>query len=260
MRTFRYAGMVALLGGAMLVSSMSRNAFAADDPKWVTVKGKVQWDGPAVHAKTLDVNKDQAHCLSKGPIHSEEIVVDPSTKGMKNVFVWITTEGGTKPPIHPSLAKPAHPSVEMDQPVCAFVPHSQGMREGQTLIVKNTAPVAHNVSWAGSQAKNPGGNVIVQPGKDHKITNLRADNKRPVAISCNIHGWMKGQLRVFDHPYFDVTKDDGSFEIKMVPAGKYKIWYWSDSGWKDGAKGDSGFPIEIKAGQTNDLGVVKWKP
>ena len=85
MRLFRCAGLVAVLGGAIFVSSMSRNVNAADDkadPKWVTVKGKVLWDGPAVDAKKLDVNKDQQHCLSKGPIHSEEIVVNPSNKGM----------------------------------------------------------------------------------------------------------------------------------------------------------------------------------
>ena len=80
-----------------------------------------------------------------------------------------------------------------------------------------------------------------------------------VNVNCNIHGWMKAYIRVFDHPYYAVTDDDGNFEIKMPPAGKYHIFYWHDSGWKDGAAGANGFPIDIKAG-VNDLGKVEWKP
>jgi hypothetical protein len=238
------------------VSVMARPANAADD-KWGTIKGQVVFPGDPPAAKPLAIVKDQAACLAKGPILSEELVVNPSNKGVKNVFVWITTADGKKPPIAPALVAIKGKEVSLDQPMCAFVPHSQGMREGQTLVVKNTAPIAHNVNWAGGQVKNPGGNVIVPSGKDHKVTNLKAD-KAPVGISCNIHGWMKGWIRVFDHPYFAVTDADGKFEIKDAPAGKFKIWYWTDAGWKGGAAGKDGFDITIKGGD-NDLGKVEWK-
>ena len=83
-------------------------------------------------------------------------------------------------------------------------------------------------------------------------------SKLPVSVTCNIHGWMKGNMRVFDHPYYAVTDADGKFEIPQAPVGSYKIWYWSDSGWKDGAAGANGFPLTIKAGD-NDM-KVEWKP
>jgi len=57
-----------------------------------------------------------------------------------------------------------------------------------------------------------------------------------------------------------VTDADGKFEIKQPPAGKYQIWYWHDTGFKDGAAGNKGFPLEIKAGADTDLGQVQWKP
>src|SRR5262249_36486347 len=155
-------------------------------------------------------------------------------------FVWITAAGFAKPPIHPSLAQIKEKNVTLDQPRCAFVPHSQAMREGQTLIVNNTAPIAHNVKWTGSRAKNPGSNVILPSGGKQVISNLKAD-KTPVTINCDIHGWMRGWVRVFDHPYYAVTDADGNFEIAMPPAGKYTIWYWHDTGWKDGAAGGNGF-------------------
>jgi hypothetical protein len=241
---------------AMMALWMTAPAMSAEG---ATVKGTVVWAGGDVPKQApLNVNKDQQACLAKGPILNEEVVVNPSDKGVANVFVWITTSAGGKPPVPAALAKPAKPSVELDQPTCAFEPHALAMQEGQKLVVKNSAPVAHNVNWTGSPAKNPGGNVIVPPGKEHIVPNLKAD-KRPVSVSCNIHGWMKANIRVFDSPYYAVTDKDGKFEIKNAPTGSYKIWYWSDTGWKDGAAGANGFPITIKAGE-NDLGNVEWKP
>lgn len=249
MRRLCYAGLAAVVVMGMAVPAVRAQGGA-------TIKGQVVWAGSDVPKQApVNVNKDQAACLAKGPILNEEVVVNPSNKGVENVFVWITKTDGTKPP---GGAKPAKPSVELDQPTCAFEPHALAMEQGQKLIVKNSAPVAHNVNWTGSPAKNPGGNVIVPPGKEHDVINLKAD-KKAVSVSCNIHGWMKAYIRVFDHPFFAVTDKDGKFEIKNAPTGNYKIWYWSDTGWKDGAAGSSGFPITIKSGE-NDLGKVEWKP
>jgi plastocyanin len=251
----RFLSNVLLVAGVGAILTAAPTA-QAQGKFGTALKGQVVYGGAAPAQPKLDVTKDQGHCLSKGPVLSEELVINPANKGVKNVFVWITTDGGTKPPVSPALAAIKDKEVSIDQPVCAFVPHSLGMREGQTLVVKNSAPVAHNVNWTGSPAKNPGGNTIVAPGGKHVISNLKAD-KRVVSVICNIHGWMKGYIRVFDHPYFAVTDADGNFEIKSPPAGKYKIWYWSDTGFKGGQAGADGEPVEIKADVT-DLGKVTW--
>jgi hypothetical protein len=135
--------------GAILASSP---AAQAQGKFGTALKGQVVYGGDAPAPPKLDVNKDQGHCLSKGPVVGEELVVNSANKGVKNVFVWITTDGGTKPPISPALAAIKDKEVSIDQPVCAFVPHSLAMREGQVLVVKNSAPVAHNVNWAGGPA------------------------------------------------------------------------------------------------------------
>jgi hypothetical protein len=229
--------------------------FAQD---WGTVKGQIVFDGTPPTASELNVNKDQAHCLAKGPINAENWVVNKENTGVKNVFVWLVSESGGKPKIHPELAKPPSTPATLDQPQCAFVPHCQGMREGQDLVVKNSAPVSHNVKWDGGRVRNPGGNEIIASGGT-KTVKLKAD-KTPIAISCNIHPWMKGWIRVFDHPYFAVTDENGNFEIKNAPAGKLKIVVWQeDMGYKDGDKGKDGSPIEVKKGD-NDLGQIKIKP
>src|SRR5205823_3249722 len=132
MRKLSYVGLTALVGGIVLAGLTARSASAADkDGKWVTVKGQVVFAGANLPARPkLNVTKDQDHCLSKGPVLGEELVVNPDSKGVKNVFVWITDANGGKPPIAPDLAKPPAKPVELDQPVCAFIPHAMAVREG----------------------------------------------------------------------------------------------------------------------------------
>jgi plastocyanin len=225
---------------------------------WGNVKGQIVFDGTPPTPKQLDVNKDQAACLAKGPIHSETWVVNPGNKGVKNVFVWLVSESGGKPTINPNLKDPPKEPAKLDQPTCAFEPHCQGIREGQMLKVHNSASIAHNVNWLGGKVKNPGGNKII-PANGNEMVKLNAD-KQPIAISCNIHPWMKGWIRVFDHPYFAVTDENGNFEIKDAPAGKLKMIVWQeDMGFLGGDAGKEGKAIEVKKGD-NDQGVIKIKP
>src|SRR5262245_54742396 len=140
MRNLSYAVML-----AGVVGLVGAGSAAAQDPKWVTVKGQIVFAGNPPPGKQLEGNKDEGQRLSKGPLPNEEWVINPGNKGIKNVIVWLAPEnaspgGAGKPPIHPSLAQPKEKTVTLDQPVCAFVPHCMAMREGQTLLVLNTAP------------------------------------------------------------------------------------------------------------------------
>jgi hypothetical protein len=42
-------------------------------------------------------------------------------------------------------------------------------------------------------------------------------------VGCDVHPWMRAYISVNDNPFYAVTKDDGSFEIKGLPAGDYEI-------------------------------------
>jgi hypothetical protein len=232
---------------------------AKDGGDWGAVKGRIVYDGDsAPESKEIAVNKDQDHCLSKGKLYSEELVVNKENKGVRYTFVWLAPGKGEPPlQIHPNLQKPKQINVEIDQPCCQFVPHALGMRDGQILVAKNSAPIAHNVHWTGHPIKNPGGNQIVPAGQQIAINNLQAD-RFPVKVNCDIHGWMTAWVRVFDHPYFAVTDENGKFEIKQAPAGKCRLIIWHESGWGPGMK--DGQPVAIEAGKTGDLGEIKFKP
>jgi len=49
-----------------------------------------------------------------------------------------------------------------------------------------------------------------------------------VPFRCDVHGWMNAYAGVVAHPFFAVSKADGSFEIKGLPAGTYTIEAWHE--------------------------------
>ena len=105
--------------------------------------------------------------MDKEPLE-EDYIVNPKNKGVKNVFVWLRPTGADrKTPfpqaaIHPTLLKPENPTVEIDQPCCRFIPHVLAARAGQTMIIKNSAPIAHNAHW--NSAENGEINPLLPAG------------------------------------------------------------------------------------------------
>jgi hypothetical protein len=252
-----------LIAPLSLTAVLALAAPAHAQAGWGTIKGQVVFNGAVPERKPLKVEgPDTAFCLSKGPVLSEEFVVDKETKGVRWAMVWLVDEkGGNKIPIHPKLAK-APEKVEIDQPCCAFEPHVFGMRTGQVLVAKNSAMVSHSTFIIGGD-ENPNKNVTIPAGKSLDIDGWKA-SPRPIPIQCTIHKWMNAWVRVFDHPYFAVTNDKGEFVIKDAPAGKYRLVVWHEGvGWvvnENGKSGKLGIPIEIMADKTTDLGALKLTP
>jgi hypothetical protein len=239
--------------------------------QWGTVKGQIVFDGDKVPLRVaMDVTKDKADCLAKKKeLLSEEWVVDPKTKGIKWVCVWLIPGNAkedadiVKPiPVHPMLVKEKLPDLVVDQPCCMFEPYVIAMQEGQKLVVKNSMTISHNVKIDGSpKYENPSLNQLVPgPGKLDPVGPFHAQ-PHPIPIACNIHPWMTGYIRVFSHPYFCLTEDEGKFEFKNAPAGNYRLVVWHPGAnyivgeKKLGMK--FGTPIEIKANDTTDLGKIK---
>lgn len=222
---------------------------------WGSVKGQIVWAGDKIpEPKDLNVDKDKDHCLAKGPIKDEDLVVNAKNRGMRWVFVWLAPlEDGKEFAIHPSLKEIKEKQVVLDQPQCMFIPRAFAIREGQEILTKNPAPVMHNVRWIGHPDFNEGGNQTIPPGKEYVIKGLKAQ-KYPLHIECNVHPWMRSRLAVFTHPYFAVTDADGTFEIKNAPAGKCRLFIWQESiGWRGGAAGRNGEEITIPDNGTLDL-------
>ncbi len=107
---------------------------------------------------------------------------------------------------------------------CMYQPHVLAMQANQKLNVVNADPTTHNIHPI--PVNNREFNKIQAPGAPIEVTFAREEIAIPVR--CNIHPWMRGYIAVFKHPYFAVTSDNGSFELKNVPPGTYTIEAWHE--------------------------------
>jgi hypothetical protein len=242
---------------ALLVAFVAVSAASADD-KWATIKGQVVFpaDLPLPKREALNVTQDKEHCLSKGDILDETVIVNPKNRGVKNVVVWLRPDDATNAKakfgsaqIYPEDAKRKPAEVVIGQPCCMFVDRITIVRPGDTLIVKNQAPVPHNFFW--NSENNGSFNVTIPKMDQWKLPAPVVAESPPIQYKCTIHGWMTGYVRVFEHPYYAITDDNGNFEIKNAPAGKFRVVYWHENtGFKGGAKGRFGEEIKIAAPTT----------
>lgn len=113
--------------------------------------------------------------------------------------------------------------VTMDQIRKQFAPRWAVIQRGTTVEFPNLDSVHHNVF-----SRTPGNTFdlglysSVEPGKSWTF-----NNAGPVDVYCNIHPRMSASILVVPNRYFAKVKDDGSFEIANVPAGKRKVVAWA---------------------------------
>jgi len=120
-------------------------------------------------------------------------------------------------------------AVVLDQNGCHYKPHVLGIQVNQKLSVTNSDQTTHNIhptpalnkEWNQTQAV--GAAPIEQ-------TFTRPETLIPV--KCNQHPWMKAYIGVMKHPFYAVSAENGTFEIKNVPAGKYTVVAWKEGGAK----------------------------
>ena len=200
---------------------------AAEPTGFATLKGTFKLVGTAPARKTLSVNKDQAICMPGGkPVLAEELLVDASG-GIKDVVIFCMNKMPADDPkwVHPDWAATKTSVVEFDQKNCVFLTHMLAVRTTQPVLLKNSDPTSHNANIV-PKGKALGGNFLIPPGSSSNYL-AGGESPEPYDISCNVHPWMSAKLLTRDNPIFAVTKPDGSFEIKNVPAGvplDFKVW------------------------------------
>jgi len=243
------------------LATQSAIAAEATATKWATLKGKFVYKGEPPILKALSTGgKDGAVC-DQHSIPDESLLVDPQSSGIKNVVVFARKVSR----VHDSYKADKDQEVVFDQKQCVFLSHVLPLRIDQTLVIKNSDPVGHNsnISPPGDSGINP----LLPAGGDvrHRFRRAQAS---PVAVTCNIHPWMKAYVLPRSDPYFAVTAADGSFEIKNLPAGEeieFQIWHQKGKGSqgalearKEWAKGR--FKLKLAADETKDMGEIEVSP
>ncbi len=253
-----------LLALAMALAVMTITCFWGPPAKaqgnFGTIKGRVVWGGADVPKLDPKVKKGDA-AVKDGPvcavneIPNEEYVVDPATKGVANAFAYVATPQGTNRAAEDALLSKS-PTVVIDQKGCRFVPHAVALHKDQELVFKSSDPVGHNVHYTGFTVS---GNQMLSPNGTQTVK-FPAVERNPVPLQCDIHPWMSGYFMIFDHPFFAVTKPDGSFEITGVPAGTQKVIVREDKGKFITKGGRAGIEVEVKPGEATDVGELKLMP
>ncbi len=86
-----------------------------------------------------------------------------------------------------------------------------------------------------------------------KMVKMRFEDKGSIfRLQCDQHEFMQSFFLPVKNAYYTVVKDDGTFEIKNVPAGKHKVMAWhpfageieADVDVKDGATVTANFQIK----------------
>jgi hypothetical protein len=96
---------------------------------------------------------------------------------------------------------------------------------GQTIEVKNDDQTTHNIHPAPKDNREWNQS---QPAGASPLVESFARAEVGIPVKCNVHPWMKGYIAVFKHPFFFVTKKDGSFDLKGLPPGTYTIEAWQE--------------------------------
>lgn len=193
-------------------------AAAAPAAGGAILTGKVNFEGakPAMPAIKMDAD---AFCKSehKEPVYTQEVVVNPN-----NTLQWVLVY--VKEGVSGTYPAPTE-AVTLDQRGCQYRPHVFGIQAGQPLKILNSDGTLHNIHAL--PQKNAEFN-IGQPFKGMETVKKFENVEVPVRFKCDVHKWMGAYTGVFNHPFFAVTNDQGTFEIKNLPPGNYVVEAWHE--------------------------------
>lgn len=208
---------------------------AAAQEAGTTLTGTVKLGVPAPRPKP---EKDIAGAPACACLHEklpirEDLLVS-AEGGVKWAFVYV--KKGLEGKAFPVPSQP----VLLDQKGCIYHPRVFGIMVGQTLNVRNSDDMLHNVH--GLPFKNREFNFAQVKDQVNAVKFTQPEDK--VMIKCDIHNWMRAYAGVMDHPFYGVTDAAGKFSLKGLPLGKYTLGVWQERCLA--AEVD----VEVKAGET----------
>ena len=179
-----------------------------------TLSGRITFAGDPPAKKKLDITKDKEVC-GKTEIYDESLVVG-SDKGIKNAVVTVVGAKG---------GKFASEKATLDQKGCVYTPRVVVVPTTGQLDILNSDGILHNIHTYSNA--NPSFNKA-QP-KFKKVLTEKFSKPEIIKVSCDAHAWMAGWIVATDHPFVAVTDEKGSFTIKDVPPGSYKVEIWHET-------------------------------
>ncbi|MGB8540455.1 MAG: carboxypeptidase regulatory-like domain-containing protein [Candidatus Acidiferrales bacterium] len=199
-----------LMSGGMLL-------FANPPAGSGSISGKITYTGTPPKMKPIDMSKEPT-CAKQHA--ATPVLTQNVTTGPGNTLQWVVVyiSAGDQESSVPSQA------VRYDQKGCEYIPHILPMVATQELQIYNDDQTSHNIH---PLAKiNSEWNKSQPPGSPPIDT--KWEKPEFISVKCNIHPWMHGYFVVLKTPHYAVSGEDGSYEIKGLPAGKYTVTAWQE--------------------------------
>ena len=187
-----------------------------------TLSGRVNFDGKPPKKRTIKMDADPV-CVANNDIQprKEWLVLDENN-GVKNVLVFIKeSKSGS---FADNYDSPKEAAV-IDQKGCVYVPHVLGVMVGQQLDILNSDGTLHNIH-ALPKVNKEFNKAMPRSKKQMSVTFDKVE--APFKVKCDVHPWMGAFVGVFEHPYFAVTDDSGSYTISGLAPGKYVVEAWHE--------------------------------
>lgn len=219
-----------------------------------TIKGYVRFTGSQPQDEIIKIDRDPEVCGSEKATRKYLI----SNGAVKNAVVWL--EGVKK-------GKALTPKdVEITVKKCEVEPLVNIGFVGGKFVFKNEDPILHTLQlklgleYHKTLSQRPledGATIynIALPKKGMKVAKPIKEyhsysvERGYVRIKSNAHGWLRGYVFVFGHPYGTVTDEGGFFNIQGIPPGEYTLMVWHEGfGFKE-------VKISLKKGETKDVEI-----
>jgi hypothetical protein len=191
-----------------------------------TIAGKVIFKGtvPSPRPFGLIVYPDMELCerISDGKGHRllQDFTVSKDG-GLQDVVVVVEDVKQGKPfPI-------AGPKIAIKE--CNFTPFMSVIRDRQSMTFQNHDGVIHDIQTYAIEDNKRGDRIFDRAAlPDSTLTQevrLPKDQKI-VWTQCGKHSFMQTWFYAVDNPYYAITSEDGTFSIKDLPPGRYRVTAW----------------------------------
>lgn len=182
------------------------------------IVGRVAYNGDPPKPREINFGAEKkCHMHHDKPPTDESLVVS-ADKAVKWALVRVA---GKVPGDYP----PPKEAAVLDQKGCVFTPHVLAIQAGQSIEIKNSDEVLHNVRCE-ANINSPFNFNLPKVG-DTKTVKFDAA-ETGLKLKCDVHFWMGGVVHVSPHPFFAVTGDEGQFKIEKLPPGTHKLEVWHE--------------------------------
>jgi hypothetical protein len=193
------------------------------DPALATARivVRARTDGPLPEMRRITLDAKSAAAHPEGLF--EETVVEVDGR-LANVVAWISS-GHDRWEHESSKAPPASLHARGTR----LIPHVVSLGTGTPLEITTEEGGCYSLHL---RSRVNVERSLGRPfGSGLARTTEFSEPELGIRVTCDVHGWMKAWVHVFDHPFHGVTGSNGDVTLS-VPPGSYEVSTWHE--WKFG--------------------------